>query len=67
MIGGLAGRQLGDKRHNKRDMVIGALIGGLGANAAENKWHEWKLEKDVERDNEERYDGRDYRSKSAMR
>ncbi|KAF2723532.1 hypothetical protein K431DRAFT_310959 [Polychaeton citri CBS 116435] len=42
VVGGLAGREFGGERHRKRDMVIGALIGGLGANAAENKWREYR-------------------------
>lgn len=65
LVGGLAAKQFGNKKNNERDMIIGALVGGLGANAAENKWRDWKEEK--ERD--QRYDSRDSygRSKSAMR
>ena len=72
VVGGLAGREFGHK-HRQRDMIIGALVGGLGANAAENKWHGWKedKEKDLRRDEdrlEQKWDGRDYgRSRSAMR
>lgn len=72
VIGGLAGREFGQK-HRQRDIAIGAIIGGLGANYAENKWREWKdnKERDI-RDDEERweqkYDGRDYgRSRSNVR
>jgi hypothetical protein len=72
VVGGLAGREFGH-RHKNRDIIIGALVGGLGANAAENKWRDWKDEKkrDLRRDEdrfEEKWDGRDYgRSRSAMR
>lgn len=72
VVGGLAGREFGHK-HKNRDIIIGALIGGLGANAAENKWRDWKDEKEekLRRDEdkwEQRWDGRDYgRSRSAMR
>ena len=58
MIGGLAGRQFG-KKHKERDIIIGALVGGLGANAAENKYNDYK-----QKEKGDRYDGR---SRSAMR
>lgn len=75
VVGGLAARQFGDKRHSKRDMVIGALIGGLGANAAENKFRDWQEERKEKTEHledrwEQRYDGgggKDYRSRSALR
>lgn len=72
VIGGLAGREFGQK-HRQRDIAIGALIGGLGANFAENKWREWKdnKERDLREDEdriEQKFDGRDYgRSRSQGR
>lgn len=68
VVGGLAGRELGHK-HRNRDIIVGALVGGLGANFAENKYTHWKdgKEKDLRRDEdrwEQRWDGR---SRSAMR
>lgn len=80
VVGGMAGRHFGEKhpRHKNRDILLGALVGGLGANAAEKQWTHWQDEKRerVERD-EERWEGRydggsrgggDYgRSRSAMR
>lgn len=64
MVGGLAGREFGHK-HKERDVIIGALIGGLGANFAENKYKHHKEEKEGRlRDEEKYYDGR---SRSAMR
>lgn len=72
VAGGLAGRQFGHK-HRERDIIIGAIVGGLGANAAETKWRDWKdgKERKLERDEErweQKWDGRDYgRSRSAMR
>ena len=62
VIGGLAGRQFGHK-HQNRDIIIGALVGGLGANAAETKWRDWKDEKEskIKRDEqrfEQKWDGR---------
>ncbi|KAK5165770.1 uncharacterized protein LTR77_008693 [Saxophila tyrrhenica] len=71
VVGGLAGREFGNK-HKNRDAIIGALIGGLGANAAENKWKDWHDEKEdkLRRDEdkwENKWDGRDGRSRSAMR
>lgn len=69
VVGGLAGKEFGDHKHRNRDMIIGALVGGLGANAAENKWRDWRDEKErkLEREEdrlEQRWDGR---SRSAMR
>lgn len=57
-IGGLAGREFGNK-HKNRDILIGAVVGGLLANAAENKWHGYKEDKEraVSRD-VQRYEGR---------
>ncbi|CAK3946300.1 pre-mRNA-splicing factor 38B-like [Lecanosticta acicola] len=72
VIGGLAGREFGNK-HRQRDIILGAVVGGLGANLAENRWREWKdgKERDVEREEErweQKYDGRDYgRSRSNVR
>lgn len=60
VAGGLAGRQFGHK-HRERDIIIGAIVGGLGANAAETKWRDYQ---DNKNDKEDRYGGR---SKSAMR
>jgi len=63
VIGGLAGREFGAKgRHSERDIAIGAIIGGLGANIAEAKWREWKDKKEgkLERDEdrwEQKWDG----------
>jgi len=62
VIGGLAGREFG-KQHQKRDMLIGAIVGGLGANAAETKWRDWKDEK-REREEDQRWEGR---SRSTQR
>lgn len=68
VIGGLAGREFGHK-HKNRDIIIGAVVGGLAANAGENKWREYKdnkereISRDVER-YERPYDGR---SRSNMR
>jgi outer membrane lipoprotein SlyB len=74
VVGGLAGREIGSKQHRNRDIIIGALVGGLGANAAENKWSDWKHDKERKLEREEdRYeqrwrDDKDYyRSRSAMR
>lgn len=74
VVGGMAGRHFGhDPRHRNRDILLGALAGGLGANAAENKWRDYSdKEKDKLRGEEDRleqrWDGRDYgRSRSAMR
>ena len=73
VAGGLAGRQFGHK-HRERDIIIGAIVGGLGANAAETKWRDWKDEKErkLEKDEdrwEQKYGGRGDigRSRSAMR
>ncbi|KAI5367189.1 hypothetical protein Slin14017_G022250 [Septoria linicola] len=56
VAGGLAGRQFGQK-HRQRDIIIGAVVGGLLANAGENRWSEYQEEK--KRDQEGmRYDGR---------
>jgi hypothetical protein len=44
-------------------MAIGAIIGGLGANIAENKYREWREKKEDER--YERYDAG--RSRSNVR
>ncbi|KAK3676670.1 hypothetical protein LTR78_003445 [Recurvomyces mirabilis] len=45
VIGGLAGRQFGNK-HKERDIVLGAVLGGLASNIAENKYAEWKDKKE---------------------
>ena len=71
VAGALAGREFGNK-HRQRDMIIGALVGGLGANAAENKYRDWKDDKDGklkgdERRWEQKFDGRDGRSRSNVR
>ena len=71
----MAGRHYGerDPRHRNRDILLGALVGGLGANAAETKWKGYTSEKkDKVREDEEkwenRYDGGgNGRSRSAMR
>lgn len=72
LVGGLAGRELAERRqrgdrrrrssdsHRNRDMIIGALVGGFGANAAENQWREWKNKRELEREYEGDY-GRDRR------
>ena len=58
VVGGLAGREYG-KKHKNRDILIGALVGGLGANAAENKWVQSKGKvRDREDRWEQKYDGR---------
>jgi uncharacterized protein YcfJ len=52
VIGGLAGREFGGKNGGKnaqRDMAIGALIGGLGANIATNQYREWREKKEDEK------------------
>ena len=75
VVGGFAAKEFaGNKKHQNRDMILGALVGGLGANAAETKWRDWQdnKEKDSRREEgrtEQRYDGRgEYgRSRSAMR
>lgn len=74
VAGGLAGRQFGGgKKNRERDIIIGAIVGGLGANAAETKWRDYKDEKERKLDREEdryeqKYGGRDIgRSRSAMR
>ncbi|OQO15047.1 hypothetical protein B0A48_00429 [Cryoendolithus antarcticus] len=63
VIGGLIGKEIsGGKKDKRRDMALGGIVGGLGANWAENKWQESRHEK---RDRgggqryEERYEGRD--------
>nr|POF07696.1 hypothetical protein CFP56_70598 [Quercus suber] len=64
VVGGLAGRQFG-KEHKRRDIILGAIVGGLGANAAENKFRDWKEEREERKDRyEQRYDGR---ARSSMR
>lgn len=46
-MGGLIAREVGgDPRHSKRDLLAGALIGGLGANALENQYKSYKEDKD---------------------
>ena len=73
VVGGMAGRHVGsDSRHKNRDILLGALIGGLGANAAEHKWKDWSDDKkekvrEDEQKWEQRYDGNYGRSRSAMR
>ncbi|GAB7366238.1 hypothetical protein MBLNU230_g7795t1 [Neophaeotheca triangularis] len=57
LVGGFAGRELGGK-DRRRDMVIGALVGGVGSNVAANKWKDYREEK---RDKEEAYGGRSER------
>ena len=68
VVGGLAGREFGHK-HKNRDIVLGALVGGLAANAAETKWRDYKDKKeDRLHSDEEKWDQRwDGRSRSAMR
>ncbi len=56
VAGGLAGRQFGQK-HRQRDIIIGAVVGGLLANAGENRWSEYQQEK-KEKEEGYRYDGR---------
>ena len=71
VVGGMAGRHFGERnpRHKNRDVLIGAVVGGLLSNAAETKWKDYasdkkeKLREDEYR-LEDRYDGR---SRSAMR
>lgn len=61
VVGGLAGREFGHK-HKNRDILIGALVGGLGANVAENKWNEYREEKkDKGERYEQKFDGRSKR------
>lgn len=71
VVGGLAGREFGGKQHRQRDIILGALVGGLGANVAENKWREYKGHKEErrsDRDEYEPYGGRDIgRSRSNVR
>lgn len=71
VVGGLAGREFGGKQHRQRDILLGALVGGLGANVAENKWREWKGAKEdrrLDREEYEAYGGRDIgRSRSNIR
>ena len=70
LIGGFAGREFGgNKRTSKRDMAIGAVVGGLGANLAENKWRDWRDEKRDRREDDryDDYDRYDRRARSAMR
>lgn len=64
VIGGLAGRQFG-KKNKQRDIILGAVVGGLGANIAEKRYKDYKgKDKRDEREDDYRYDGR---SRSAMR
>jgi hypothetical protein len=44
IVGGLAGRELGGPKSRRRDMIIGAVVGGLGANVAENKYRDYREE-----------------------
>ncbi|KAI7090714.1 hypothetical protein KC356_g1345 [Hortaea werneckii] len=55
VVGGLAAREFGGERHRNRDALIGAVVGGLGANAAEQQWREWQERR---RDRKEREDDR---------
>ncbi|KAK5110643.1 hypothetical protein LTR62_005683 [Meristemomyces frigidus] len=58
VVGGLAGRQFGNK-HKERDVLLGAVIGGLASNIAENKYAEWKEEKEGKlREKESRWEAR---------
>ncbi|WPH01587.1 pre-mRNA-splicing factor 38B-like protein [Acrodontium crateriforme] len=71
VVGGLAGRQFGNE-HKRRDIIIGALVGGLGANAAEAKYRDWKEEKKEKLERreerwEDKWDGRDQRARSSIR
>lgn len=43
VVGGLVARELGD--HKKRNTAVGAVIGGLAANIAENGWKIYREEK----------------------
>lgn len=67
LVGGYAGREFGGGRKNqKRDMLIGAVVGGLGANAAENQWREYQNKR---KEGGGEYDDRYYdrRSRSNIR
>ncbi|KAF2768946.1 hypothetical protein EJ03DRAFT_351783 [Teratosphaeria nubilosa] len=68
VVGGLAGREFGNK-HKNRDVLIGAVIGGLGANLAENKWKDWKDKKEGRlEEKEDRWEQKwDGRSRSNVR
>lgn len=68
VVGGLAGRQIGSRhggQHRNRDILIGAVVGGLASNAAEHKWKDWKEEKKERLERDEA--AWDRRSRSAMR
>ncbi|TKA75083.1 hypothetical protein B0A55_05591 [Friedmanniomyces simplex] len=60
VAGALAGRQFGNK-HKERDILVGALIGGLGANLAENKYKDFREEREEKKERggrrEQRYEG----------
>jgi hypothetical protein len=47
-LGGPAGREF-TQRQKDRDILLGAVVGGLGANAAESKWQDWKSDGGVGR------------------
>ncbi|OTA22281.1 hypothetical protein BTJ68_14230 [Hortaea werneckii EXF-2000] len=71
VVGGLAAREFGGERHRNRDALIGAVVGGLGANAAEQQWREWQeRRRDRKERDEDRYLERPYdsgRSRSHYR
>ena len=69
LVGGFAGREFGgNKRTSKRDMAIGAIVGGLGSNLAENKFRDWQGKREKGESYDDRYDDRyDRLARSAMR
>jgi len=71
VAGGMAGRHLGDRnpRHKNRDIFLGAVVGALGVNAAENQYQNWQDDKRGKvREDEQRWEG-NYggRSRSSAR